>query len=317
LNRKTEEDQAPLEFPIYSTSEPEKAKPPENNGDPAANDTEGSWAMIDPLPSTEDPQRIAKDSSSLTNASSPRTRQPLENSALPAGQEDASRPGDQPWPASPVLDTEEPTAEEAADSGPGGWAVAKAVIREIVETVVLTLIIFFLIQLVIRNFRVDGHSMDPNLQHGQYLVVDKISYNLPFHWRVPERGDVVVFEPPTYPDKDFVKRIIGLPGETIEIRQGQVYINNERFQEPFGARIDRFSMPSRTIPEGEYFVMGDNRANSNDSRNWGPLEDDKIVGRAWLSYWPPETWGVILKDGPTNSATLLHWIGQLIGGETS
>ncbi len=204
--------------------------------------------------------------------------------------------------------------ESEADLGPteeeepslSGWQIAKAVIREIVETVVLTLIIFFLIQSVIRNFRVDGHSMDPNLQHGQYLVVDKISYKLPFDLRSPQRGDIIVFEPPTHPDKDFVKRIIGLPGETIEIRQGQVFINNEPLNEPFGARLDRFSMPARAIPAEEYFVMGDNRANSNDSRNWGSLQTDRVIGRAWLSYWPPQTWGTIPNDRSTGSATLFY-----------
>ena len=201
--------------------------------------------------------------------------------------------------------TEEP-------SGPGAGEIAKALIREVVETVVLTLVIFFLIQLVIRNFRVDGHSMDPNLHHGQYLVVDKISYRLPLDFRPPARGDVIVFAPPTQPDKDFVKRIIALPGETIEIRQGQVFINNEALDESYLPRLDRYSMPARSVAPGEYFVMGDNRGNSNDSRNWGTLTGDKIVGKAWVSYWPPETWGTIPKDRPTDNATLFHALSELV-----
>ena len=210
------------------------------------------------------------------------------------------------WSADPPSETETPAndAETPEEESPSGWTIAKAVIREIVETVVLTLVIFFLIQTVIRNFRVDGHSMDPNLQHGQYLVVDKISYKLPFDWREPERGDVIVFEPPTYPDKDFVKRIIGMPGEIVEIRQGQVYIDDNLLEEPFGAYVDRFSMSPQKVPTGSYFVMGDNRANSNDSRNWGALSTNRIIGRAWLSYWPPATWGTIPNNGPTTGHTL-------------
>jgi signal peptidase I len=146
--------------------------------------------------------------------------------------------------------------------------------------------------------------MEPNLHHGQYLVVDKISYKLPFNLRSPQRGDVVVFSPPTQPNKDFVKRIIGLPDDTVEIKRGKVYINGEPLPNTFEARLDRTSMGPRTVPEGELFVMGDNRANSNDSRNWGMLEMDEVVGKAWLSYWPPQTWGVIPNDTSAASATL-------------
>lgn len=276
-------------------------------------------------PESEDERKI--DNSGIEQPSLP----PLPDPNPPSVSANPS-----PWPDSPPLSTynadlaEWNTPESANLSGNAeaeeedeaeltGWEIAKAVIREIVETVVLTLIIFFLIQSVIRNFRVDGHSMDPNLQHGQYLVVDKISYHLPGGWRPPERGDVVVFEPPTQPDKDFVKRIIGLPGETVEIQGGQVFINNEPLGEVYVPRFDRFSMAPRMVSEGHYFVMGDNRGNSNDSRNWGDLAADKIVGRAWLSYWPPDSWGVIPNDKPTSEATLSHtlsnWLGQAQAAE--
>lgn len=213
-------------------------------------------------------------------------------------------------PANDLERGEDQPSLERVEPGPSGWEMAKAIIREIVETVVLTLIIFFLIQSVIRNFRVDGHSMDPNLHHGEYLIVDKISYRLPFNWRLPQRGDVIVFEAPTQPGKDFVKRIIGLPGETVEIKQGQVFINGAPYDEPFGARLDRFSMGPQVVPEGEYFVMGDNRGNSNDSRNWGMLPFEEVVGRAWVSYWPPTSWGAIPNDAPTSSATLFGLFDQ-------
>jgi len=214
-------------------------------------------------------------------------------------------------PASDEVSTEEEAAVDQA--GPTAWEITKAVVREIVETVVLTLVIFFLIQSVIRNFRVDGHSMDPNLHHGQYLVVDKISYRLPFAWRTPQRGDVIVFEPPTRPEDDFVKRIVALPGETVEIRQGQIYINGDLMDEPYLPRTDRFSVNPRLIPEGYYFVMGDNRGNSNDSRHWGALDETKIVGRAWISYWPPATWGSIPNDQPSETATLSYLLSNWTG----
>jgi len=195
-------------------------------------------------------------------------------------------------------------SSEADTSEPSGWDVAKAIIREVVETIVLALIMVFLIQLVIRNFRVDGHSMEPNLHHDQYLVVDKISYNLPFNIRPPRPGDVIVFEPPTQVDKDFVKRIIALPGDTVEIRQGQVYVNGELLPNVYEARLDKSNLSPLTVPEGRLFVLGDNRPNSNDSRNWGTLEIESVVGKTWLSYWPPESWGTISNNSPTYATTL-------------
>ncbi|RME42292.1 MAG: signal peptidase I [Caldilineae bacterium] len=202
-------------------------------------------------------------------------------------------------------------ASGAEEASPGGWAIFLAVAREVVETIVLALVMVFLIQLVIRNFRVEGHSMAPNLQNGQYLVVDKLSYKLPFGIRPPQRGDVIVFVPPHQPDRDFVKRIIGLPGETVEIRRGQVYINGEPLPNTFGARLDRSAMPPTVVPEGSLFVLGDNRPNSNDSRNWGMLDMNHVVGRVWLSYWPPERWGLIPNDAPAASATLRHLLTQM------
>ncbi|OQY42211.1 MAG: signal peptidase I [Anaerolineaceae bacterium 4572_78] len=192
------------------------------------------------------------------------------------------------------------------DITPSFWAIIKSVIRDILETLVLTIIIFFLIQSVIRNFRVEGSSMQPTLQNGQYLIVDKISYNLPLDLWEPQRGDVIVFSPPTQPDKDFVKRIIGLPGETIEIAQGQIIIDGVLLDEPFGARIGLHTMGASPIPEGNFFVMGDNRPYSNDSRSWGTVAEDRIVGRVWISYWPPESWGTIPNDDSAESATLFH-----------
>ncbi|MBE7552218.1 MAG: signal peptidase I [Anaerolineales bacterium] len=212
----------------------------------------------------------------------------------------------------PPLDDEPPTEEK-----PSGWQTAWAVVREVGETIILTLVIFFLIQTVIRNFRVVGTSMVNNLHDGQYLIIDKLSYS----WLVtdilgmggPQRGDVIVFEPPNRPGEDYVKRIIGLPGEKVEIRAGQVFINGERLDEPFQPMPGSYNMSNPVIvPEGQVFVLGDNRNNSNDSHNWGTLPMGNIVGRAWLSYWPPDEWGVIPRDEPTEQATLKHFLNELV-----
>lgn len=212
----------------------------------------------------------------------------------------------------PPLDDEPPAEEKSS-----GWKTAWAVVREVGETIILTLVIFFLIQTVIRNFRVVGTSMVNNLHDGQYLIIDKLSYS----WLItdilgmggPQRGDVIVFEPPNRPGEDYVKRIIGLPGEKVEIRAGQVFINGERLDEPFQPTPGSYTMSNPVIvPEGQVFVLGDNRNNSNDSHNWGTLPLGNIVGRAWLSYWPPDEWGVIPRDEPTEQATLKHFLNELV-----
>ncbi|MBI1882466.1 MAG: signal peptidase I [Chloroflexi bacterium] len=207
--------------------------------------------------------------------------------------------------------------EPPAEGNVSSWKTAWAVVREVGETIILTLIIFFLIQTVIRNFRVVGTSMVNNLHDGQYLIIDKLSYS-PFVTRVlsmggPQRGDVIVFEPPNRPGEDYVKRIIGLPGEVVEVRAGQVFINGEALTEPFEPTPGTYTMSDPVVvPEGQVFVLGDNRNNSNDSHNWGTLPVDKIVGRAWLSYWPPPEWGIIPRDEPTEQATLRHFLNELV-----
>jgi signal peptidase I len=188
------------------------------------------------------------------------------------------------------------------------WNAIKSVLREIAETVFLTVIIFFLIQTVVRNFRVVGTSMEPNLHNSQYLIVDKISYRL----GTPQRGDVIVFEPPNRPGEDYVKRIIAQPGELVEIRNGQVLVNNQPLDEPYVVYPASYSMSPRRVGAGELFVLGDNRNSSSDSHNWGMLLEEKVVGRAWISYWPPKRWGVIPRDAPTTSATVGHLIENII-----
>jgi len=163
------------------------------------------------------------------------------------------------------------------------WEVFKIVV---ISLAIIIPIRYFLIQ----PFFVKGASMEPNFDNGQYLVIDEISYR----FNEPQRGEVVVFKYPLDPSQHYIKRIIGLPGEGVEIRNGQVYIYNPTF--PQGILLDESAyLPPGTVTRGEmriklgkddYFVIGDNRGASSDSRQWGALPRDNIVGRVWLRAWP-------------------------------
>lgn len=169
------------------------------------------------------------------------------------------------------------------------WQRVKSALREIVETVLLTLLIFSAIRALIQNFRIEGTSMEPNLHDGQYLIINKFVYYL----HSPERGDIVVFHYPRNPRRDFIKRLIGLPGEKVEIRGKRLFINGEQLEESGALNSSNYSWGPQRLAEDEYFVLGDNRNSSSDSHNWGPLPRDAIVGKAWISYWPPEYWGLV------------------------
>lgn len=164
-------------------------------------------------------------------------------------------------------------------------------VREVVETILPAILIAVLINIFVgQATRVEGQSMEPNLHTDQRLVVEKVSYR--FH--APERFDVVVLKLPARGDELLIKRVVGLPGETVEIEDGQVYINGKLLEEPF-LRGD--TRPGRhgqvTVPPLHVYVLGDNRDHSNDSRSFGPIPLDNIVGRAWVSYWPPEEMGMV------------------------
>jgi signal peptidase I len=131
--------------------------------------------------------------------------------------------------------------------------------------------------------------MRPTLHDDQFLVVNKLGYRL----YEPRRGDIVVFYDPNSGDRKLIKRIIGLPGETIEFQEGRVLIGGQEVPEPYLAEPGQYSRAPSRIPEGHYFVLGDNRNNSSDSRSWGMLAGDRIVGKAWISYWPPGEWGIL------------------------
>lgn len=166
----------------------------------------------------------------------------------------------------------------------------RSVLRELVETVLLTLLIYVLVRhFLFENYRVVGHSMVPTLENDQYLVVSKLAYRL----YEPQRGDIIVFYDPRNSDRKLIKRVIGLPGEVLEIRQGQVFINQQQLDEGYITNPDRYSVPPISITADHYYVLGDNRSNSSDSHSWGTLPGSNIVGKAWLSYWPPHSWGVV------------------------
>jgi signal peptidase I len=161
-------------------------------------------------------------------------------------------------------------------------------IREVAETVILALLMFLAIRFAIQNFTIDGTSMEQSLHNGELILVDKWTYL--FHR--PARGDVVVFRAPPDPMQDYIKRVIGLPGDTVTIKGTTVIVDGVRLNEPYVATQNQGIPPgARTIsnllvPSGDYFVLGDNRAVSSDSRIWGFLPARNIIGRAALVYWP-------------------------------
>ena len=202
-------------------------------------------------------------------------------------------------------------------------ARTRKVARELVETVVLALLIFFAVRAVVQNFRVEGASMEPSMHNNQYLLVNKALYYrldisrlhdvLPFlpgsadgerHlFRPPNRGDIVVFRFPLDPKRDFIKRVIGIPGDSIEIRDEKVFVNGTQLVENYILATSNYTYGPKTVPPGRYFVLGDNRRNSYDSHAWGSscgavdqcefVPEENIIGQAWITYWPFDQLGLI------------------------
>ncbi len=180
---------------------------------------------------------------------------------------------------------------------------------EVVETLVLTIVIFLGIQtFVAQPYKVQQLSMESTLLPDQYVLVDKLTPR----WAPYSHGDIVVFDPPeswtSGANVPFIKRVIGLPGELVELREGKVFVNDVELDEPYIFVED--GLPQTTdptagglsewlVPEGEILVMGDHRQASADSRNFGPIEVSHVIGRAWLRYWPFDTFGVL--ETPTHA----------------
>ncbi|MEK7550914.1 MAG: signal peptidase I [Patescibacteria group bacterium] len=170
---------------------------------------------------------------------------------------------------------------------------------DILEVVVFAIGIFFFVYLLImRPHKIKGQSMHPNFPDGEYLLTQKVSY----YFHGPERGDVIVFKPPISQDDEFIKRIIALPGDSVKVIGGKVYINGIKLAETYLADT-LFTSSSNFLEEGEeyvvptgnWIVMGDNRPHSSDSRSWGPITKKEISGKAWLVYWPPKQSGFVEK----------------------
>ncbi len=187
------------------------------------------------------------------------------------------------------------------------------VAREFLEAVLLALVVFLVIQTSVQNFKVDGPSMNPTLEHGQFLLVNKVVYFkidqerlsrfIPF-WQVsdtresfavhpPERGEVIVFHYPKDPKRDFVKRVIGVPGDKIVIREGKVSVNGADLSEPYITAHDTSNMAERELGRKEYFVLGDNRPGSTDSRKGWNVPEENILGKVWIVYWPLSSWTLL------------------------
>jgi signal peptidase I len=171
------------------------------------------------------------------------------------------------------------------------WEKVTGWLRDILETLLPALVIVLVVNAFLAQAtRVEGQSMEPSLYDNQRLVIEKISYR--FH--SPQRGNIVVLRlPHRQSDPPLIKRVVALPGETIEIRDGLVYINGQVLEEPYLYQLTFGDMPPHTVSPDHVFVLGDNRGASNDSRSFGEVALSDIIGRAWLRYWPLDQMGLM------------------------
>lgn len=161
----------------------------------------------------------------------------------------------------------------------------------------MALVLYFLIDLVLGRVRVENISMEPTLKPGQFILVNKLAYRLGEF----DRGDVVIFHFPRNPNEDYIKRVVGLPGETVSIHDNQVFVNNQPLDEPYIAAPPQYS-GEWTVPEGQIFVLGDNRNQSSDSHSWGFVPSDLVIGRALVIYWPLDDLKILNQSPVVNAA---------------
>ena len=161
-------------------------------------------------------------------------------------------------------------------------------VLDIIETLALAVILFLGINTVSARVRVDGFSMLTTLKDGEFVLVSKVNYR----FGNVERGDIIVFHFPVDPHQELIKRVIGLPGDMISVQNGQVSVNGQILKENYIAAAPAYSGEWK-VPEGQLFVLGDNRNDSSDSHSWGFLPFEKVVGKAVVIYWPPPLWEVI------------------------
>ena len=197
---------------------------------------------------------------------------------------------------------------------PGQGQEWKRFFRELFETLGLAVVLFLVINLLSARVRVEGYSMRPTLDNGQYVLVSRITYSLD----EMQRGDVIVFRPPMYPDEeffhrllglpdlshnyeDYIKRIIGLPGEQVRVSGGQVFINEVPLLEPYVSEAPAYD-GEWSVPDQSLFVLGDNRNNSADSHQWGFLPVGNVLGKALLIYWPFADWELLRSEAAALAA---------------
>jgi len=165
----------------------------------------------------------------------------------------------------------------------------KSFFRELIITAVLALVVFFGLRFTIDTVIIIGISMEPSFHSEQRILISKVTYRI----HEPERGDVIVFKPTNSEKGEFIKRIIALPNDTVEVKDDAVYVNGTRLTEPYINNTPSYHLSKQKIPAGNYFVLGDNRNQSNDSHNGWVVPRQNIVGKAWLSIWPPPEWGLV------------------------
>lgn len=186
----------------------------------------------------------------------------------------------------------------------------KSYLRDIFVTVLVGVSAFFLLRVSIQSVLVVGPSMEPTVESSQRLLINKIEYAI----HTPQRGDIIVFQPPNPAQPDYIKRVIGLPGDTVEVRTGHVYVNGRILDEPYIKAAPNYTLAVRRLAEDSYFVLGDNRNNSNDSHNGWTIPRESIVGKAWLRIWPPADWGVIPGGRLTARVAWLEYLSITLTG---
>ncbi len=166
----------------------------------------------------------------------------------------------------------------------------KAILREVIITLALAVGIFVVVQSAVQTFVVVYSSMEPTFQQGQRLLVNKAAY----FFGTPARGDVILFNAPGTRHGVFIKRVIGLPGDTVEVRAGAVYVDGQKLSEPYIKEPPAYVLSLQNIPADNFFVLGDNRNISDDSHAGYLVPFQNIIGKAWISTWPPGKWGIVL-----------------------
>lgn len=204
--------------------------------------------------------------------------------------------------SAPRLPSEPLAPRDTLDAKLRGWARrlgARHVVLELGQATLASAVLLLAVHLLIQNFRIDGTSMLPTFSAGEAVIINRTAYlqvaPAGYVFGGPRRGDVVVFRAPPQPDVDYIKRVIGLPGESILVQHGQVYVNGQALEEPYVEFPANYIFPGDgtpvTVPPGTYFVLGDNRPDSFDSHAGWVVPAQNLVGRAWLRYWPPSAWG--------------------------